>query len=281
MTKNSRSRITDLKLDLESSEDRISNLASQIDTLESEHGTITSHIEDSQKKVAQINELKILAENELVKLQAIESKAKSSEETIANLISAVSDCDTEFKERSSSIVEIEDKIAGFEKKIVEQLGRASSGVLANAFYERQNEVEAEVSRWRKNLYWSTCLLVVVGISFFAYSFWASFDYQFLLKITVSLPLIYSVWFSSRQYERERKIVEQYSFKAAKAKSLSAFSKIVKECSEGSDGSLSTQNFVISSVSGIYDAPNLEYEKDSFPSEKILKVAKELSSLSKK
>lgn len=111
---------------------------------------------------------------------------------------------------------------------MEQLGRAASGALAQAFDNRQQKIETELERWRTNLYIATIALVVLGIAFFIYSFWAKFDYQFLLKLSVSFPVIYATWFSGKQYDKERGILEQYAFKSAQSKSLSAFSKTVKE-----------------------------------------------------
>ena len=78
--------------------------------------------------------------------------------------------------------------------------------LFQAFQKRQ---EALVGS--KN-FWAWTLATVVGISLFLsigfiiyVNFVQSFGPAFYLKLSVSLPIIYAIWFCSVQYSRERRL----------------------------------------------------------------------------
>ncbi len=158
------------------------------------------------------------------------------------------------------------------------MGRAGSGALALSFATRQGEVEKELERWRTILFGSTGALVVVSLSFLIYSFFIDINIQFFLKLSGSLPFIFAVYFASRQYNKERFIVERYAFKAAQAKSLSAFSKTVKEMDVTEAGQAEAQKFVIASVEKIYVQLKLDKGDDDLPLDKALDIAKDIVKL---
>lgn len=284
MANDNRARITELQQELSLCENRIVALQNQIQGYESQLGTIQSNHSSAQSLKNNIQELKNTADSLLGQIEVTKNESIQSKDQIESLATSAEESQKTFETQKSNLEAIETKIAEFEKQIVEQLGRAASWALAIAFDDRLAKIEIELERWRKNLYITTLILLLLGIVFFIYSFWAKFDYQFLLKLSVTFPVIYAVWFSWRQYEKERSISEQYAFKAAKAKSLAAFSKTVKEIddsdwiNEVDGGKQRTQKFVISSIEKIYTSPALDIKSAEFPLDKVLETAKNIVNL---
>ena len=261
MPQNNRERITDLQQAIKDCDGKLESLKQKIQGYESELGTIQNN--HSEKVQALNDEMQKLSENAATLLEEIENYSNASKSQIKALLQSSEQSKTTFEEQNKNIEEIRKKIDSLEEEIVNQLGRAASGVLAQAFDERQGKLESELKKWENYLFWSTLFLFGVGVFFFLYSFYVDINYQYWLKISVLFPIIYTVWFSGRQYEKERKIVEQYAFKSAKAKSLSAFSKLVEDAGDNESGpnrketKERTQQFIIESMKEIYKAPNLE------------------------
>lgn len=284
MAKDNRARITDLQEVISQSESRVDKIKTQIQVYETTLGTIQANHTTAQNVRNGIQAIKGEIDWLLKEIISMKDLANQSKNEIEDLVSSAEESKATFEEKMKNLEVIEAKISEFETKIIEQLWRVASGTLAQAFHSRQESVEIELVRWRENLYKSTISLIIMGVIFFIYSFWAKFDYQFMLKISVSFPVIYAAWFSGRQYDRERRILEQYAFKSAQSKSLSAFSKTVKEIDDSDrdwtnqGGKERTQKFVISSIEKIYTAPNLSLEKQDFPLDKILDTAKQLVNL---
>jgi hypothetical protein len=213
----------------------------------------------------------------LADVQLKQTQIEEHQSSIEDLVTEAEESKETFEEHSKNLTAIEVKIKEFEKAITEQLGRAGAGALAIAFSLRQEEIEKELKRWRGILYYSVGALLLLSVIFFIYSFFiTALTLGFFLKISISLPFIYVVWFASKQYSKERFILERYAFKTAQAKSLNAFSKTVKEMDQTEDGQSRAQEFVITSIGKIFVAPKLQGEDPEFPLMKSVDAVKEIS-----
>ncbi|MEK7200696.1 MAG: hypothetical protein AAB672_01000 [Patescibacteria group bacterium] len=273
MAKDNRSRITELQKALNILEERLSSLQKLTDTTDSRFQVIQERRTEATRLKNEINVLKQQAENVITEMEQKNTIAGKLEDSIQGLVNNAEESKETFEIHSKLLQEIEEKIKKFEIEITDQLGRAGSGALAKSFSVRQEEIEKELKKWFLILAGTTSGLVLVSITFFIYSFFVQLNLQFFLKLTISLPFIYTEWFATKQYNKERFILERYVFKAAQAKSLSAFSKTVNEMDESDNGKSNTQQFVISSIEKIYIAPKLDSSDEEFP---IFKIAEKVT-----
>lgn len=273
---NNRDRITNIQTLIKDLEERISTLQQLTEISDGRFQDIQLKCNEAKTLKNEIDTIKQQTEVLLTDIQSKKDTSVQLEESIEELVEGAEESKDIFETHSENLKKIETKIEDFEKAITEQLGRAGSGALALAFSERQIEVEKELDRWRDILFKITGALVILTLGFFVYSLFVEINLQFFLKLSVAFPLIYAEWFASRQYTKERFILERYAFKSAQAKSLSAFSKTIKEMDETETGQTEAQKFVISSVNKIYVAPKLNDDDESgLILENALKIAKDL------
>jgi len=274
-----RKRITGIQKQLTDLEGRISSLQQMTDTTDGRFQTIETRRTEATQLKNEIDTIKSEITTILADIQQKSTSATELEGSIEELVNGAEESKETFNTHSKSLEEIEEKIKKFELEITEQLGRAGSGALALAFSLRQGEIEKELKKWFGILSAITGALMFIGVCFFIYAFFVQVNLQFFLKLTISLPFIYAEWFASKQYNKERFILERYAFKAAQAKSLSAFSKTVKEMDETEAGQSTTQKFVINSIEKIYIAPKFEGNNsdDDFP---IVKIAEKIADIVK-
>ncbi len=274
---NTRNRITTAQKQLADLEKRVSVLQQLTDKADGRFQDIEAWRNEARQLKSEIDGIKQQTDLLFSDIQQKKESTAKMESSIEGLVEEAEESKETFNEHSENLTKIEGKIKKFETEIIDQLGRAGSGALALAFAERQGEVEKELKRWRNILFGTTAALILVAFALFKHlSSAEEIDLQFFLKMTISLPFIYAEWFASRQYTKERFIVERYAFKAAQAKSLAAFSKTVKEIDVTDEGQARAQEFVISSVDKIYVAPKLNDEDESgLILEKALKIAKDL------
>ena len=274
-----RKRVTNIQKQLTDLEGRISSLQQMTETTDGRFQTIETRRTEATRLKNEIDTIKNETATLLADIQQKSTSATELESSIKELVDGAEESKETFDTHTKSLQEIEEKIKKFETEITEQLGRAGAGALAKAFSVRQSEIEKEVKKWFDILCGVTGGLVLLSIVFFIYSFFVQLNIQFFLKLVISLPLIYAEWFASKQYNKERFILERYAFKTAQAQSLSAFSKTVKEMDDTAEGQSLTQEFVINSIEKIYIAPKLEGNSsdEEFP---IVKIAEKIADIVK-
>lgn len=261
---------------LESFNERVTKAQSLIQSLESSVTALEQKKSGIDQFHGQISEIKQAVENaKLVVEQAVETaqphelKLKEQEEAIGALKKKIEELkgETEELENTANI----------------QLGRISSQVLANSFNGEVGKLEVSVSSWFKRLTWSIVGLlfvsaVIVGIQFTREETLLSLN--FLIKASLTTPLIYFLYFANHQYNREKRLLEEYRFKAAIALSFEAYRKLIRE--EITDLSISEEkkqeriiDFIVSSVRSIYSSPMrniaLEHVQDETDIQEIVKA----------
>jgi hypothetical protein len=277
MATDNRARITQIQNELDALEARAKELQRITELTEGRFATIKQNSTDTSVIKDEVTSMKASVGAILADVQLKQTQIEEHQSSIEDLVTEAEESKETFEEHSKNLTAIEVKIKEFEKAITEQLGRAGAGALAIAFSLRQEEIEKELKRWRGILYYSVGALLLLSVIFFIYSFFiTALTLGFFLKISISLPFIYVVWFASKQYSKERFILERYAFKTAQAKSLNAFSKTVKEMDQTEDGQSRAQEFVITSIGKIFVAPKLQGEDPEFPLMKSVDAVKEIS-----
>lgn len=154
----------------------------------------------------------------------------------------------------------------WKEKIEQVYGYMTGMGLAHSFAERKQEIEKSLRFWRSAL--GLSIVVLVGVLMAIYLKLETntagqiiFDLpRLLFRLTFSSPAIFGVWFSAKQYSRERGLLENYAFKAATAKALESYTDLLSE-KFGPKNMQQVLDFVLSSMNNIYKHPNLELDMD--------------------
>ncbi|MCL4558955.1 MAG: hypothetical protein M1491_10120 [Deltaproteobacteria bacterium] len=90
------------------------------------------------------------------------------------------------------------------------------------------------------------------------------DTAFYLKLTLTIPLLLAFWFCEAQYGRERRLEEEYAFKANISISLVPFQELISKLVRKEDPKEIDKYsaFVIDSVNKVFSSPTEKiFEKD--------------------
>lgn len=160
------------------------------------------------------------------------------------------------------------------EKIKEQIQQATGFTLFGAFQARQNEVANAKKIWAYAV--AALVLISAGVTT-----WIAYEAQqytthslaFYVKLSLTLPLAFAITFCSLQYSRERRLEEEYAFKASISVSLNPYKDlvqaIIKEDKTAELGKYT--EFVIDSVRSVFTSPT----------DKVFDVTKKSTGLSEK
>ena len=108
---------------------------------------------------------------------------------------------------------------------------------------------------------ASILLLVLGAAYIAWLAQRSevLSYAFLLKFSVSLPVIYWLIFSTRQYTKSKRLEEEYAFKSVISLSLEAYRVLIKKES-GEPTKQEVVPFITEAVEKIFSSPSISISK---------------------
>ena len=197
-------------------------------------------------------------------LNRITTEVKSLNEQVVTRDGEVSDLVEKTKE-------VQQKVDGLIKETQVQLGVAANAKLASTFEGVKDELGREKGKW---FWWlvgavAALILATVGIVFWQiHENETIFELSFLIKIALTSPIVYFVVFTSREYGRVRNLIEEYTFKAAIARSFEAYKNIIEEIF--SDYQVSTYqqklDFILGAVTDLYSSP-MKNIKENYVKEK--------------
>jgi hypothetical protein len=103
---------------------------------------------------------------------------------------------------------------------------------------------------------------------------------FWVKLSLTLPLGYAIGFCTVQYNKERRLEEEYAFKASISVSLNPYRDLIHSIlkEDGTDDQTKYSDFVVDSVRNVFTPPTdkvFDSEHRSGVTEKALKSAAEL------
>jgi chromosome segregation ATPase len=146
---------------------------------------------------------------------AIETRIKEFhahiDEYRGKLTAAVDGAANTVEDNNSKTSQLVERLESLEGQIKDQIEKATGYSLFQSFQKRQESL-AKSKRW-----WAVALagfvLLSIGLSFFVITTTKDINHAFYLKLSLSLPLIYAITFCTVQYGRERRLEEEYAFKA--------------------------------------------------------------------
>jgi hypothetical protein len=148
-----------------------------------------------------------------------------------------------------------------QKETKEHLLKAVGASLFSAFEKRKKRIE--LSKWVWAGFTITAIIaqvfVIMWIANHVQALATDIPFyktpSFLLRVTVSIPILFFIGYSIHQYSREREYEEFYGFKSSISFSLSPYLDLVKKLNEEQDSNNGEHTqFVIDTIKQIFDNP---------------------------
>jgi len=212
-----------------------------------------SAIENFQKQISGIKE----------EVSQFKETVESVAETADKYSETVKKQTEEYSNLKKQIDELAKQNKDLHETIKNQLGLVSTEILANAFFDESNKLKDSAKNW---FWWLLGSIIILILAVVGIAIWqiieekALFDFSFLIRLPLISPLVYFVVFVAQQYSRDRKLLDEYIFKASVARSFEAYRKLIKEeadnMTEANQDKVNEKklDFVISSIKSIYSSP---------------------------
>ncbi|WP_297089424.1 hypothetical protein [uncultured Draconibacterium sp.] len=219
------------KSSIEAIKQRISDIEDKVKTA---HSNIESELSSSKQKRRNID-----------KLNADSTK----------LYGMIEDYETKSKERLDSIEKI--------YNIAHKTG------LSGEFENRRNQHEKAQRRWRKFVFGVSLVLLLSLFILYACQLWlnewnlnSTVDINFYIRFLILSPLVYYLYFSTKQYNKERMLFEQYSFKTTLAMEINHHIELLIGLDRftSQDDSERIMTFIMQSFDKIYAEPQKDQVK---------------------
>lgn len=235
--------------------------------VEQQGKTLTDLITNSEARLAQAEAAqKIALDGSLVqfdKLREVRLKEidtefrRTSAEVEAKATSCIERNDAELKRLTSELEALEGQIR-------ESINRATGFSLFHSFQKRQEDLAKAKNRWAIALGVAVCIsLIASGFFIYSLKFVHEYNAAFFLKLSIALPLVYTIAFCNLQYSRERALEEEYAFKSSISISLDPYERLVKRVVDPTKPEeLSKYTaFLIGSVNQVFTPPTAHKVSD--------------------
>lgn len=191
-------------------------------------------------------------------------------EELKNLTTGVKNLNEEVTARDSEVSELSEQTKELQKKVEElieetkvQLGVAANAKLASTFEQVKRELITDKQKWFLWLVGAVGVLIVATVSVVVWQIIDAgtlYKLNFLIKLALTSPFVYFVIFINREYSRTRSLIEEYTFKAAIARSFDAYKEIIQDTD--SEDAKETLKFVIGSITDLYSSPMVNIKNNS-------------------
>jgi hypothetical protein len=260
-----REGITKQSEELETSAGKLlKDTADQLETIQTDH---------AKKLNANRDDIYVIARETIDKLDS------DFRETLKAQDAKYEDQRTNAQKEYNRLVSELDKLEG---QIKDSIRRATGFTLFHSFQKRQEALVSSKNFWAKMLALVVFISLGLSIAFIIYvNFVETFGPAFYLKLSISLPIIYAIWFCSVQYSRERRLEEEYAFKSSISISLDPYRELVEKLvvKDKPEELAKYTAFIIESVGRVFTSPMesaFDHTKDSTPAEGVVKAAGDLA-----
>jgi len=282
-----KSDIDEYDLNRADREARLENLKNEKSKLEEKINSLSENIDNSEKVQIQKDLLEDL-DNSRERRIELEKKIEKLENKISNRnleddyrdrigsiqrdldevkkIVNSENLDNKKEKLDNLIAENQDLRKESEKlkqKLAQTVSMGIGGSLGEAFNNRRDEIESSVAKWRFWTGFSIGLLIIASVAVYAdLVFSGASSLNFISKIALILPVSVAVWFASSNYNRERRLMEEYAFKSTLSFSLDGYRKVLQE-ELPEDNKDQLGEFLTEAMLGIYENPyaNMQSEQN--------------------
>lgn len=174
-----------------------------------------------------------------------------------------------------------EEILAKEKEINRLLGQANDGSLGAKFHERQEKIQ--------NYSYIFMALVIVALgatSWWTFRVFKTYIVQdwmtFGMNMIRTFPAWFLVWWLIGRYTSERKLQEEYAFKAAVAMSMRNHSELLNDSDKGNQEERATRQIMLQrALENIYKNPNSKEKGLTISSKSVNDSLKQLIEIIKK
>jgi hypothetical protein len=238
----------------------------------------------NKKETARIKSATAAAEAQLIKEQEDSSTFFSLEsQKMAELESAQKARSEETIEKNHQETQaLLKELALMKESVKEQIAQATGLGQFGAFQSRQNKISEGKSYWVGAI--AILVFIVVCLTYYIARSAGQGDLHsaaFWIKLSMNVPLGFLISFCTLQYSRERRLEEEYAFKASISVSLNPYRELIfsilEKDSAVADGTYTS--FVVDSVRNVFTSPTEKIfdsrKRFEGVSEKSLKATAEL------
>ncbi len=227
-----------------------SGLPGIIADIEAKRNTIAPFVNDLPLQKTKLNEI-------LSEVGVLKSQLSAGNENVTNL--------------TAKTEELQKKVVDLIDQTKVQLGVAANAKLASTFEQVKSDLIKEKIKFFNWLVGVVvCLVLVTGliVVWQIYDVGTLYHLSFPIRIALVSPIIYFVVFINREYNRVKHLIEEYTFKAAIARSFEAYREIVQDAD--SEESEKTLAFILKSITDLYSSPmvniknNIRKEQEDVP-----------------
>jgi len=231
---------------------------------------VAAYFAQAQQNDTAITQLQANANKSSAEINALETKAS---EFFAEVNEYTTRVDVLTKKAEDSVelnntktTSLIDELEKLEVQIKDQLEKATGYSLFHSFQTRKDLMVKSKNFW---LWVLTGLLVIaIGLgSWLVHTMTGKslgdLGVAFYLKLSLTLPLLFAISFSTIQYSRERRLEEEYAFKSNISISLIPYQELVEKLVDEDDAEQRKEyaNFIISTINKIFTSPTDEIFKD--------------------
>jgi hypothetical protein len=204
------------------------------------------------------NQLTASSKTSNAEIAALETKIKEFFSQIdqyrAKVTTVAEDAQQAVQNNKNETESLVSALKDLEGQIKEQIVKATGYSLFHSFQTRQESLARSKKRWAIAL--ASFVALSIGWTVFLFISTTDLNTAFYLKLSMSVPLIYAIAFCNLQYSRERKLEEEYAFKANISISLVPYKDLVATLvDKGTPSEVQKYStFIIDSISKVFTSP---------------------------
>lgn len=223
------------------------------------HAEVSKTNSDSQTAISSFR-----TEVETTLKNAVDQANETCSKLLTDTQTRVDTLQAQLNQRSSETIEANqqeterliEELAKLKGQIKEQIQQATGFSLFGAFQSRQNEIANAKNRWA----YAIAGLVVISAGVTAWiaheaQFYSANSFAFWVKLSLTIPLAFAIAFCTVQYNRERRLEEEYAFKSSISVSLNPYRDLIQSILKDAPEDKSRYaDFVIDSVRNVFTPP---------------------------
>lgn len=248
---------------LEKAEDTYAEIDQFYEEIEDDKATIDDIISSVKKSQSELEQIKT---NASTTQQDIENEAQTVNERYEEVLKKtekINDYEdrlenslSEIEQRSERIDAQQDDIQDLNDKISNLLSGAIAASLDQNFSEQKEELEDSAQFWARATFVAIGALFVFAVIIFRdITQISDLGVGTISRVTLLIPPLIGVWFTSKNYSQKRKLMDEYAFKATIAQTLEPSRDVLEAqlTTEGSDKQLA--EFMVVSMGQIFRNPS--------------------------
>ncbi|WP_295022321.1 hypothetical protein [Sulfurimonas sp.] len=219
------------------------------------NGEVVGFHAETSSTLKEIKALLTIATDDSSVIDTIKIKSAAFIAKVDQYIENMTDTDLKIEKLLKKVTDettaIIEKNQNQSVEIDNQLGKAVGVSLFKSFQTRRKSLSRGLNKWLTALGWSTAAFLAVSVWIFYDVSHVPFNpFFFALKVAISFPLLFVIGFVASRYTKERRLIEEYAFKASVALALKPYADLI----ENDKSDEKYREFLIKTIENIFAAP---------------------------